>query len=186
MILKFLLKFYLNSKYSIFQKFPVLFLKLFHYICSTNQNITIMKRVILALVAMVFSAGIASAQNYMVVDSEKVFKSLAETVKDTPLASVDETWQFIYDDLMFAAENLPEEWNAQNSGRVTKGAAYAMLSRAMLYAERWDDAKSPMIRPLIRWITTPSTYTGVVRTDAIQPSTRSTLCSMPQVSTTSM
>jgi len=35
-----------------------------------------MKRVILAIVAMVFTAGIASAQNYMVVDSEKVFKSI--------------------------------------------------------------------------------------------------------------
>ena len=37
-----------------------------------------MRRVILAIVAVFFAAGIASAQNYMVVDSEKVFKSLAE------------------------------------------------------------------------------------------------------------
>ena len=37
-----------------------------------------MRRVILALVAVLFTAGVASAQNYMVVDSEKVFKSLAE------------------------------------------------------------------------------------------------------------
>ena len=37
-----------------------------------------MRRVILVLVAVLFTAGIASAQNYMVVDSEKVFKSLAE------------------------------------------------------------------------------------------------------------
>ncbi|MBQ8367238.1 MAG: OmpH family outer membrane protein [Alistipes sp.] len=36
-----------------------------------------MRRVILAVVAMVFAAGIATAQNYMVVDSEKVFKSIA-------------------------------------------------------------------------------------------------------------
>lgn len=71
-----------------------------------------------------------------------IFKTLAETVKDTPIASVNDTWQFIYDELMYAAENLPEEWNAQNTGRVTKGAAYALLSRAMLYAERWDDAKA--------------------------------------------
>ena len=27
------------------------------------------------------------------------------------------------------------------NGRLTSGAAYAMLSRAMLYAERWDDAR---------------------------------------------
>ena len=37
-----------------------------------------MRRVILAVVAVLFTAGIASAQNYMVVDSEKVFKSLTE------------------------------------------------------------------------------------------------------------
>lgn len=35
-----------------------------------------MKRVLLAIVAMVMTAGIASAQNYMVIDSEKVFKSI--------------------------------------------------------------------------------------------------------------
>lgn len=71
-----------------------------------------------------------------------IFKTLAETVKDTPLTSAKDTWQYIYDELMFAAENLPEAWNAQNSGRVTKGAAYAMLTRAMLYAERWSDVKA--------------------------------------------
>ena len=37
-----------------------------------------MRRVILAIVAVLFTVGAASAQNYMVVDSEKVFKSLAE------------------------------------------------------------------------------------------------------------
>lgn len=39
---------------------------------------TTMKRVIFAILAMVFTAGVASAQNYMVVDSEKVFKSIAD------------------------------------------------------------------------------------------------------------
>ena len=37
-----------------------------------------MKRVILALMAVMMTAGICSAQNYMVVDSEKVFKSISE------------------------------------------------------------------------------------------------------------
>ena len=37
-----------------------------------------MRRVFLAIVAVLLTAGVASAQNYMVVDSEKVFKSLAE------------------------------------------------------------------------------------------------------------
>ncbi len=35
-----------------------------------------MKRAILAIVAMVMTVGMATAQNYMVVDSEKVFKSI--------------------------------------------------------------------------------------------------------------
>ncbi len=71
-----------------------------------------------------------------------IYKSLEETVKNTPLTPADQTWQYLYDELMFAAQALPSEWNAQNKGRVTKGAAYALLSRVMLYAERWADAKA--------------------------------------------
>ena len=37
-----------------------------------------MKRLILALMAVVMTVGAASAQNYMVVNSEKVFKSISE------------------------------------------------------------------------------------------------------------
>lgn len=36
-----------------------------------------MRKIIIALMAVLMTAGIASAQNYMVVDSEKVFKSIA-------------------------------------------------------------------------------------------------------------
>lgn len=61
--------------------------------------------------------------------------------KDMPLSSAADVWQLIYEDLTFAAENLPETWDSANTGRITKYAAYAFLSRAMLYAERWQDAK---------------------------------------------
>lgn len=61
--------------------------------------------------------------------------------KDTPLSDAAEVWQFIADDLDFAAEHLPEAWDSANSGRITKYGAYALKSRAMLYAERWQDAK---------------------------------------------
>lgn len=87
-----------------------------------------------------------------------IFNSLAETVKNTPLSSKEETWQYIYDELTFAAENLPEAWNDQNSGRLTKGAAYAMLSRAMLYAERWADAKAAAEEVLKLGYTLAPTY----------------------------
>ncbi len=59
---------------------------------------------------------------------------------DKARSSAAETWEFIYQDLKFAADNLPKTWDAGNKGRVTQGAAYAMISRAMLYAERWQDA----------------------------------------------
>lgn len=54
--------------------------------------------------------------------------------KDKARSSEDEVWNFIASDLNFAAEHLPKEWPAAQKGRVTKGAAYGLLSRAWLYA----------------------------------------------------
>lgn len=71
-----------------------------------------------------------------------IYTSLDQIVRDIDLASAAATWQFIYDDLMFAAQNLPDEWTSAHKGRTTSAAAYAMLSRVMLYAERWNDAKA--------------------------------------------
>lgn len=59
---------------------------------------------------------------------------------DKARSTAEETWEFIAKDLDFAAEKLPKAWSAENKGRITKGAAYALKSRAMLYAERWKDA----------------------------------------------
>ncbi len=61
--------------------------------------------------------------------------------KNKDRSSAEETWNLIADDLDFAAETLPVVWSGDNAGRVTKGAALAMKSRAMLYAERWQAAK---------------------------------------------
>lgn len=61
--------------------------------------------------------------------------------KDKARSTAEETWQFIADDLDFAAANLPESWDAGNAGRITKTMVYAFKSRAMLYAGRWEDAK---------------------------------------------
>ena len=57
-----------------------------------------------------------------------------------PRSSANECWDFIETDLDFAATNLPKEWGAEDQGRISKGAAYAMQSRAMLFAERWQIA----------------------------------------------
>lgn len=63
-----------------------------------------------------------------------------DLVKDKNRSTEEETWQLIADDLDFAAANLPVKWDAANSGRVTRYAAWALKSRAMLYAKRWQDA----------------------------------------------
>lgn len=55
-------------------------------------------------------------------------------------SSAEDTWNLIAEDLDFAIKYLPVEWESKNLGRVTKGAAYAFKSRAMLYAERWQEA----------------------------------------------
>lgn len=62
-------------------------------------------------------------------------------VKDKNRSSAEDTWDLIAEDLDYAAANLPERWDAANSGRVTRYAAFALKSRAMLYAERWEEAK---------------------------------------------
>ncbi|WEK35637.1 MAG: RagB/SusD family nutrient uptake outer membrane protein [Candidatus Pseudobacter hemicellulosilyticus] len=48
-----------------------------------------------------------------------------------------EGWDFIAADLDYAANNLPPTVEAAKRGKLTKGAAYALKARAMLYAKRW-------------------------------------------------
>lgn len=64
------------------------------------------------------------------------------TSNNKKLSTPKEFWQDIYDDFRYAAEYLPEEWPSAQKGRITKGGAWAMLSRVMLYAERWEDANA--------------------------------------------
>ncbi len=52
------------------------------------------------------------------------------------LSTEEQGWDFIQADLNFAADNLPSKENA--NGRLDKGSAYAFLTRAMLYAKRYD------------------------------------------------
>ena len=56
--------------------------------------------------------------------------------KSKSLNSETEGWDFIQADLKYAAENLPLPGVA--SGRLNQGTAYAMITRAMLYAGRYD------------------------------------------------
>ena len=56
--------------------------------------------------------------------------------KDKALSTEKEGWDMIQADLQAAADNLPAREDA--AGRINKGMAWGFMTRAMLYAERWD------------------------------------------------
>ena len=66
-------------------------------------------------------------------------EDLSKIKKDKALNTEEEGWNFIEADLRFAAAELPER--TASKGRLDKGAAWAFLSRTMLYAERWAVVK---------------------------------------------
>lgn len=66
-------------------------------------------------------------------------EDLSKIVKDKALDSEEDCWNFIEGDLRFAATELPER--TASKGRLDRGAAWAFLSRTMLYAERWAVVK---------------------------------------------
>jgi len=53
-------------------------------------------------------------------------------------ATEAETWDFIIDELRWAAEYLPEAWLPQWEGRATKITAWGFISRMALFAKKWD------------------------------------------------
>ncbi len=73
-------------------------------------------------------------------DGVILYTSIEEMEKDKARSSNEATWDLIESDLDFAIANLPESWSTQDKGRLTKYAALAFKSRAMLFAERWQSA----------------------------------------------
>ena len=65
-------------------------------------------------------------------------ENLNDYQKDHETTTVDEVYDFIFKDLDFAGKHLPV--SKVPNGRLTSGVAYALMSRIMLYAERWQDA----------------------------------------------
>jgi len=64
---------------------------------------------------------------------------------DLPMqASQDEVFSQIEQDLNQAFADLPMQWDAQNVGRPTKGAAKAFLAKVYMQQHRWDEAKSAL------------------------------------------
>lgn len=59
---------------------------------------------------------------------------------DAPRSSAEEIRQHIIDDLTEAIAKLPVSWDAENLGRATKGAAYALRGKVYLFDRQWDKA----------------------------------------------
>ena len=75
-----------------------------------------MKKMIIALMAVMMSVGVASAQNYMVIDSEKVFKSVAaynEALED--IEQLATQYQEAVDKKFAEVENLYNSYMQQRS-----------------------------------------------------------------------
>lgn len=80
--------------------------------------------------------------------------NMDEYQKDKETSPVADAYQLIYDDLMFAGKTLPV--STTPNGRLTSGAAYALLSRVMLYAERWSDAKAAALEVMKQGYSMPA------------------------------
>lgn len=74
-------------------------------------------------------------------DGVILYTDLNQMQNDKARSTKEETWALIKSDLDYAIANLPELWtDPADKGRVTKYAALAFKSRAMLYAENWQEA----------------------------------------------
>lgn len=65
-----------------------------------------------------------------------IYEDLASITKDHALATEQEGWDQVEKDLRAAAAALPVP--SASKGRLNQGTAWGMMSRAMLYAKRWD------------------------------------------------
>jgi starch-binding outer membrane protein, SusD/RagB family len=86
-----------------------------------------------------------------------LIRSYDEVIKDnylprSPAASI---WAFIEKDLVEAQADLPLSYSAADLGRVTKGAATALLGKSYLYQKKWSLAQ----QELTKLTQAPYTYT---------------------------
>lgn len=72
-----------------------------------------------------------------VIDS--VFTNAASQ-SNVPQSSVATVYQFIENDLIFAAANLPLNWDPKFVGRATSGAANGLLAKVYLTEKKWSQA----------------------------------------------
>ena len=58
-----------------------------------------------------------------------------------PRASMEDTWKFVEQGFIEAAEGLPTSWNSANTGRATKGTALSMLARTYVYHASYNKSQ---------------------------------------------
>jgi hypothetical protein len=69
-----------------------------------------------------------------------VVKTLIRGISDAnlPNSRPGEIWDFIEEDLTFAKNNLPSQWNDANRGRADRFSAIGMLGKVKLYRAQWE------------------------------------------------
>lgn len=82
---------------------------------------------------------------------------MPEEIEGITRASLEDTYKFIEEDLIAAAEVLPKrsEYADADMGRATSGAALGLLGKVYLYQEKWTEA-----RDVLQKLIPESGYTG--------------------------
>lgn len=82
---------------------------------------------------------------------------MPEEIQGITRASLENTYKFIEEDLIAAAEILPKrsEYADADMGRATSGAALGLLGKVYLYQEKWTEA-----RDVLQKLIPESGYTG--------------------------
>lgn len=70
-----------------------------------------------------------------------ILKVLTDPGETFGNATPEQIWAQIEEDLKFAIDKLPVQYDDANVGRATKGAANALLGKSYLYQQKWDLAK---------------------------------------------
>ena len=121
-----------------------------------------MKKIILTLVLALMTAGMASAQNYMVVDSEKVFKSVSaynealdslEKLAESYQQQVDAKFQEVeqlYNSYMQMRNSLSESTRQQYEQRILQMEAEATELQESLFGTEGElmQKRVEMIQPI--------------------------------------
>ena len=74
--------------------------------------------------------------------SVPIYNSKVYNVSDNnkPKSTVAQVYQFIEDDLNYAASNLPSTWPTAYAGRVTKGTANSLLAKVLMQQSKFSAA----------------------------------------------